>query len=276
MADKMFYSLDEAATRLGKSEAEVRDLASRGQLQEFRDRDRLMFKKEQVDLLAGGGDEGDVIPLAESGELEPLSLASSGTGISLDSPKEATGISIFEADATDEADANAVTRITASPGAGMVDPGDARSASGSGGLLDLTREADDTSLGAGLLEDVYGSETVANATAQETAIGGGGMGDGALFETPGAAEAADTGAPVGVYAMPEAYDGLWSGITGGLAFGVIISALVASFVLITGFTSTAGGGLMSAFASQFWILVGICAGAVVIGGVVGMVLGKRS
>jgi len=66
---KMFYSLEEAAAKLGKSEAQVRGMAESGQLQEFRDRDRLMFKVEQVDLIAG--DDG-VIPLAESGELEPL------------------------------------------------------------------------------------------------------------------------------------------------------------------------------------------------------------
>ena len=56
---KMFYTLDEASQKLGKSEDEVRELASSGQLQEFRDRDQLMFKVEQVDLLAGGGDDDD-------------------------------------------------------------------------------------------------------------------------------------------------------------------------------------------------------------------------
>ncbi len=131
---KMFYSLDEAAAKLGKTAAEVREMASRGQLQEFRDRERLMFKREQVDLLAGGGEDDGVIPLADSGELDPpLSPASSGSSIGV-SPKEQTGISIFDADATDESDPSAVTRVTNAP-ASLVDPGEK---SGTGGMLDLS------------------------------------------------------------------------------------------------------------------------------------------
>ena len=51
---KMFYTLEEAAAKLGKNTDQVKDMVSSNQLQEFRDRDRLMFKVEQVDLLAGG------------------------------------------------------------------------------------------------------------------------------------------------------------------------------------------------------------------------------
>src|ERR1700748_332040 len=85
---KMFYSLDEAAQKLGKTAAEVQQMAASGQLQEFKDRDKLMFKREQVDLLAGGG-KGDskadsgVIPLADSaigGSSMGLSLEDSGAG----------------------------------------------------------------------------------------------------------------------------------------------------------------------------------------------------
>ena len=75
---KMFYTLDEAASKLGKSEAQLKEMVARGELQEFRDRDRLMFKVEQVDLLAGGD---DFIPLAESGEHDAIGLASSGTNL---------------------------------------------------------------------------------------------------------------------------------------------------------------------------------------------------
>ena len=49
---KMFYTLEEAASKLGKSVDDVKTMAEKGQLQEFRDRDRLMFKVDQVDLLA--------------------------------------------------------------------------------------------------------------------------------------------------------------------------------------------------------------------------------
>lgn len=85
---KMFYTLDEAAERLGKSADDVKKMASSGQIQEFRDRDRLMFKVEQIDLLAadedvGGGDDADlssVIPLADSALLDPGLLGESSLG----------------------------------------------------------------------------------------------------------------------------------------------------------------------------------------------------
>src|SRR5215831_9039933 len=206
--DKMFYSIEEAAAKLGKSVDAVRDMASKGQLQEFRDREKLMFKREQVDLLSGGHEEGDVIPLAgDSGELEPLTLASSGSAPGLAESKESTGISIFEAEGTEEADPSAVTRVSQTPGQ-LVDPGD-KSASGSGGLLDLTREADDTSLGADLLGDVYGSETMAQQTAAEPAVN---EPAGALFESPGSAAdiAEPATAAAGMMVVAEPYDGVSS------------------------------------------------------------------
>ncbi len=263
----MFYSIEEAAERLGRSVDQVREMSAKGQLQEFRDRDRLMFKREQVDLLAGGGEDPDSIPLAESGELEPISLASSGTGMGIAKDKDSTGISIFDAEGTDEADANAVTRVTNSPGS-FVDPGEK---SGSGGLLDLTREGDDTSLGANLLEDVYGSDTIAQQTAAEPAMGGG-----ELFESsPGGdgGESMSAGAPVMVAAEP--YDGLWSGIGGGLAIAMIVALGIAAFTVIIGFTSTAGG-FVSTLGDSFMILVGIMGGVLVLATLAGFFLGKRS
>lgn len=274
--EKMFYSIEEAAQKLNKSVDDVRQMASRGQLQEFRDRDKLMFKREQVDLLAGGDD--GAIPLAgDSGE---LSLSGSGTGMKLDplvpkDEKDSTGISIFEAEGTDDADANAVTRVSSAPA--MQDPG--KSGSGSGGLLDLTKEADDTSLGAGLMEDVYGSDTIAQQTAAETAIGGGGMDGGALFETPGGAEmdmpVAGAGAMMAM-AAPEAYDGAWSGIAGGVALGGVLVSLVGVFAVIIGFTSTTGGGLMNTLGNNFAAIIGGAAALTAVFAGVGFVLGKKS
>jgi hypothetical protein len=237
--EKMFYSLEEAAAKLGKSADDVRQLAARGQLQEFRDRDRLMFKKEQVDLLAGGDD--DMIPLAgDSGE---LSLSASGSSMKLD-PKEGSSINIFEAEGTDDTDANAVTRVTNAPV--LHDPGK----SGSGGLLDLTKEKDDTSLGANLMEEVYGGETVAQQTAADATVGGGE--GGALFETPGAAMEAEPAA-MPVMAIAEVYDGKGSVLVGAAALGMALAALLTGFVLIVGMTSTGGGGLLGSVADMFWI-----------------------
>ena len=71
--------------KLGKSEDDVRDMATSGQIQEFRDRDRLMFKVEQIDLLAGGDeDTGDVtLELEDTSGGSGLELSGTGTGSAL-------------------------------------------------------------------------------------------------------------------------------------------------------------------------------------------------
>lgn len=256
--DKMFYSIEEAAAKLRKSVDDVKQLASRGQLQEFRDRDKLMFKREQVDLLAGGDD--DMIPLAaDSGE---LSLSNSGSHAKID-PKDGSSISIFEAEATDDTDANAVTRVTNAPS--LQDPGK----SGSGGLLDLTKEADDTSLGAGLMEDVYGSDTIAQQTAAEPAVGAAEAG--ALFESPASMETEAAAAPM--MTLAEVYDGKGSFLVGACALGIALAAGLSAFFLIISMTSTAGGGMIGSLADMFWI-GGAVAAVFVLVGVVGFFVKK--
>jgi len=47
----MFYSLQEAAEKLNKSEEEVRELAKEGKLREFRDGSSLLFKMDEVEAL---------------------------------------------------------------------------------------------------------------------------------------------------------------------------------------------------------------------------------
>lgn len=270
---KMFYTLEEAASKLGKSVDEVKEMAERGQLQEFRDRDRLMFKVEQVDLLAGGG-EDDMIPLADD-DLEPLSLASSGSGsaLEIENPKEQTGISIFEAEETETADPMAATQVTTSPAAGF-SAGDA-GASGSG-LLDMTREADDTSLGADLLEDVYGGETQAETVASEPGLGGTGE-SAALFETTGAAS--DVNAAAAVAAPPmvlvERIDGPGSGLAAGLALGMIVTLALTLVVVLMAMTG-GGGAILAMVSGNFWAFVGGLAGLTVIAAVVGFLLLRRA
>ena len=284
--EKLFYSLEEAAQRLGKSADQVRQMAASGQLSEFRDRDKLMFKKEQVDLLAGG--EEEPLKLADSGELEPLNLHNSGTGISIkddaaDSRSGTGGISLLDDSAGEEA-ANAVTRIT--PSAALVDPGEAKSASGSGsaGLLDLTREAYDTSLGAGLLDDVYGNETVASASAPGGTVSGEADSGGALFENPVTADSSfETGAAAvagaGAMVAAEPYDGAGSGLVGGLAIGAIAALAVAAFALITAMTggsTTTPNDMLSMLSTNWMAIVGGCAGLALIAGGLGWFLGRKS
>lgn len=227
---KLFYSLQEAAEKLNTSEAEVQKLIDSGQLQEFRDRDRIMLKVEQVNLLAGEGDDEGQIPLAESGELDAIQLADSGSHIGMDSPKEQTGISIFDADETEEADPSAVTHVQS--GAAAMDFSTDLSSSGSG-LMDLTRESDDTSLGGeALLEDIYADE---GDTVDETVVGED-HGPVELFESTPDAEVGVAG-PSAIM-VADVYDPVWSGILGGAALAAVITlgfaVVVVMGALVTG------------------------------------------
>ena len=267
---KMFYTIEEAAEKLGKSTDEVQQMADSGQLQEFRDRDRLMFKKEQVDLLTGGG-EDDILSLGD--ELEPLSLSSSGSGsaLGIDMGKESTGISIFDPDETELADPSEQTQITDT---GLEAGFELDSASSGSGLLDLTKEADDTSLGADLLDDVYGQETMgATSPAGESGI----MDEpAALFE--GSEGEADAVAAAPAAAMPvlaEAYDGTWSGVGGGLALGMTICLAAAIAIVLFAMTGSLAP-VRDIITGQFYAVVGGMAGVVVLLAIIGMVLGKKS
>lgn len=274
---KIFYTLEEAALKLKMSETQVKELVSSGQLQEFRDRDRLMFKVDQVNLLSQGehgSDESGVIPLAESGELGAISLASdSGSGMNLESPKEQTGISIFDTDQTDEADPSAVTQVTESAPTEL-----SLETVGSGsGLLDLTREADDTSLGKDLLEEVSSQD---GSTASETVTEGESGDGGALFEPAGGesdvAVAAAAGGGGGLMVLAETVDGGWSGFAGGVAFGMIALLALTLSVAIFGMTGAADFGLIKMIGESFMMWVGIVAGIVLLPGLIGMFIGRKS
>jgi hypothetical protein len=274
---KLFYSLPEAATKLKLSEDQVKNLVTSGKLQEFRDRDRLMFKVEQVDLMAGGGEEdtGHGIPLAESGEADAISLAESGTGMGLETPKEQTGISIFETENTDQDDPSAVTQVTETSPTEL-----SLETVGSGsGLMDLTREGDDTSLGADLLEDIYsgGSGT---APAQ-SAVGAGAAPaeGGALFESTTATETETAVAmtPAMMAAMSEPYDGAASGWIGGAALGMVLTLLLCLALVLSGLTGTGGFKLVDMIGGQqWWMWPAIMAGVTAVAALIGWALGKRT
>ena len=343
---KMFYTLDEAAERLKKSPDEVREMAQKGQIQEFRDRDRLMFKTDQIDLLAadeehGGGDEGDLssmIPLADSGmglgdstlgesgagasgpglgesesggaslgESESVTdtagdsggesdiggllgesgemggsglLGGSGSGLGTDpfadsgggsesggeDKKERTGVGIFDADELEDVDPSEMTVMSGS-GSGV-----ALDNLGSGsGLMDLTRESDDTSLGADFLEELTPGEE-GGAEAGQPAEAGGGLFEGDEEAPVGAGAGA---APGVAYAMAEPYDGAGSGLVGGLSLGVALTLALAMAVVMLSMLGAPDMGLMDMVSSNFLPVIGGMAGATLLLGVIGWVLGRR-
>jgi len=165
---KMFYSSDETEQKLGLSAEQLKKLVTDGKLREFRDGAKIMFKVDEVDNLnlagltgSGSGEIGLAPEEEDTGEMG-LTPSDSADQISLDDTGEpaakddtvVTGHGINILDDSDElelADPLAQTQIAPE----FDDQVHLDSGSSGSGLLDLTREADDTSLGAELLEEIY-------------------------------------------------------------------------------------------------------------------------
>ncbi len=305
---KPFYSMEEVTVRLAKSVDEVKALVRDGKLREFRDAGKVFFKAEDIDKLAG---PGAAAASADTGEimLEPVvdtahdtgsvpSLADSAGGTSIigleplpeeeepgkkkekeDTVITKSGIGVFDDDELEiDADPMAKTQITT----GSTDDQVSLEGAGSGsGLLDLAREADDTALGADLLDEIYPGEEEAAPTEEPVAPAAVAAAPAVAAEeaeaaeepTAPALEAAEVGEvvmPV-VVAVNDPAEGILSGLLVG---GLIVMALAftsAAAVLqgfVPDFITNLGDG------SKFYYLL---AGAVVIPGLsllVGWFLGR--
>jgi excisionase family DNA binding protein len=293
---KMFYTLQEAAEKLGVDEEQIKNMAAAGRLQQFRDRDKLMFKREQVDNVAASAgtaadESGSPIPVSggdtdaidlkntESGSSIALSAASgTGTGIPAapptrkEDPRQATGISVFDASEVEHADPMAQTQVT-SPVADDEELVLESVGSGSG-LLDLTRESDDTSLGAELLDEIYpGAGETGGESKVDSAVGSSGVFDGAIAIESGpsglenlSASGGETFAPA---TMAAAYTEPDDPAGAGLSFGFLLGAMV-SLVIVLIIAMAASTGVNSELAhaiakSYVYWLVGLGVGSLILG-----------
>src|SRR3954470_7281561 len=295
---KMFYTMEETKSSLGRNEEEIKQLAREGRLREFRDGPRLMFKADQVEQLKGelgGGGGGDAINIAPGGESgAPIGLvgdsragSSIGSGIALveniPSPsgggKGDTHMDIGLSGSLGGSVGGSGSRISSTGRSGPRDPGASHVGSGSGilnigsggaggsragitvfdvddsqkvdpsaqtainpsvqdqinlegvgsgsGLLDLTRESDDTSLGAvfdeltpGARRTPSGHRAAPAAHAMETQAGGD-------FTVPEARSRGSLAAPIYVEAadpLASALGGASLAVAGILVFGGFILA----------------------------------------------------
>jgi len=305
---KMFYTMDETRTALGKSEDEIKQLAKDGRLREFKDGTRLMFKTDQVEQLKRElGDSSEPLGLAEDDSVIGLAggpdiASSSATGITLvdsgslggskvgskvgtktgsksgstaggiavaggsvagSNPSDDTalaadlglsgsvsgvpssgraagssagtrgGIDIFQSDEGEKADPSAQTSIA--PGLGG-DQINIESVGSGSGLLDLTRESDDTSLGASELMDeiapgASGVRRAAESSLSASALTGssiGGSGGPSMGDLPSAAPSSRQAPPI-----VEAADPLAPAF-GLAAVGAAAVILFAAFALMCG------------------------------------------
>jgi len=293
---KPFYSLEEACRRLGKDEAAVRGLVREGKLREFRDAGKVFFKAEDVESLAGGGPQEVALEPAVE-ELPTLAeeTGSGGTSVIGLAPVEedetakrkkedtvitASGIGVFDDDELEiDADPMAKTQITTGA------TGDQVSLEGTGsgsGLLDLTREADDTSLGAELLDEIYPGEEEAPARSGMRAVPAAARSATPVPAPPAEeaveeAEPQEAAAPVAVLERvvgPVAVDPM-EGLFGGLLVGTAILLVLAGSVVagvLQGFLPDYARFL----SARFWLFLGGAALVAVLAGLVGVLIGRTA
>ena len=177
-----YYTAEEAAAKLGKTPEVLTQLAKEGKLREFRDAGKISYRVEEVDALSGDAgasgevvlqpaeDSGFEIALAGSDVLSIDEVDAAGTQAGAKKDKKggtvvpSVGVSVFDDDELDEVvDPLAQTQVT--------DAADLGIGSGSG-ILDLTRESDETSLGAELLDEIGpGGEDETLEMGEETRAG---------------------------------------------------------------------------------------------------------
>jgi hypothetical protein len=291
------------------TETQIKDLVRRGKLREFRDAGKINYKADDVQKLAAAtgirpaegeaGGSGELvlepaddtgIDLASTGSETGIDLASTGSDVislaesdadatAVGGPSEkkkkedtvitSVGVSVFEDDEADLASDPVAETVVSDGGLGIEGVG-----SGSG-LLDLTRESDDTSLGAELLDEMLPTDEVAEM-GEDTRAGL----DEMVTETP----EAEVAEPVAVEApavrgavvttVEFAPDPLSTGLTGLMAVAVLIMCLAG--LTVAAMLHDAVPGLLSLLYAKLWIF-GLA--AVVVAGAatgVGFFLGKKA
>jgi hypothetical protein len=321
----MFYTAKEAAERLNTTEQSLKELARGGKLREFRDAGTFNYKIEDVEALAAAA--APVRPTAEEDEkvsagvsggeiiLEPaddssIELAAAGsdvlnledadtedsalgTGTAAVKAKEDTvvpsvGVNVFDDDDLDEhVDPLAQTAVTDVAGLGIDGTG-----SGSG-ILDLTRESDDTSLGAELLEEIYSGEGEEGAAVEVGAKTRAGL-DEAIPEAAGEVEtAAKPGAAAKETAEAEVVEAVGAPARAVVrevleyspdAISTSLTALLAAAVVIMLFAGLGAAALVREITpalvesvyAKLWMYAAGALGASVIAAAVTYFLAKRS
>ncbi|MEY3021269.1 MAG: hypothetical protein RIS86_465 [Planctomycetota bacterium] len=265
---KSFYTLEEAAAKLGKTPAEVNAIADTGRLDRVMHEGQAKFKVEQVDLLAGF-DSGGSIPLMEDSTIG-LADSTAGTkpagGLSLEDSVLGLADSGAGSSAPSLIDSSERTGISAlsgkSGGGDALEIGLETVGSGSG-LLDLTRESEETALGAELIDQVMSEDDAGGAA-------------GGLF-APIGADSGFASPPVGTtgMAVAEAYDGAWSGVGVGLMVAAFVG-LVAVAMIGTSVVFGAGSQVATMITGNLMAWAGSLAGIAAVFGLVGFFIGRAS
>jgi hypothetical protein len=221
-----------------------------------------MALKEDTALAADLGLSGSV-----SGVPSPARHAGSGTGLS-GSQGSRAGIDVFQSDEVERVDPSAQTAISS----GISEAAPSVEGVGSGsGLLDLTRESDDTSLGAELLDEIAPGGGGSMVGARRPSEGGGGSG---LVEIRSSANRPVT-LPAGSVIYQEKADPMAPAFAGA-ALAATIVVIFGAFALITGVLDTSPDILNQIAQKGFLIVFGGGVAVAIVFFVVGLILGKST
>jgi hypothetical protein len=270
---KMFYTLEQTAQKLGLGEDEIKELAKEGKIQQFRDRDKLMFKRDQIDgLMTTKEDSAGQMEVPQEATELPTEPRGS---------RQPTGVDVFETDEVEAADPAAQTEVTEPTVTDEEDLSLESVGSGSG-LLDLTQESDDTSLGAELLDEIYPDDEPADSKTLESDDSGSlfpeeeeepaGTVSGIESVVPAAAEPEAVMVPA-----EEAYDPEGNGLTIGLLIGASVGLVVALIVAVSAITGVSL--TLTTMLTKNSSVLGMYSGGLLVAsvllGLIGFAIGRR-
>ena len=263
---KMFLTMEEAAEEIGMSVDDVKKMIEEGKLQEFKQNDEVMIKSDQLALAADDGEVnlddsviGDAMSLEDSfSDMIELDddASSSGSAIGLADSNEATGISAFDTALAQEPPAAAVT--------GDDDFNLEDNLESGSQMLDLTRESDDSMVGAELMTQSFEDEEMLDLPSSASGIFN-------RMEEDGGAQsvaAALGNSPMSVPVAVEEYDGASS----GMALGGMITAALA--FIVVAIMATGGTGIASWFNSTMGLGIPLIVLVVLLGA--GFVVGRAT
>jgi hypothetical protein len=183
-----------------------------------------------------------------------------------------SGINVL-GDSAAPADPMAQTAIS---GGGMADQISLEGTGSGSGLLDLTRESDDTSLGAELLDEIApgGSKRGTKAGSAAGRSGSAAAGDTAVGDSSIAASTASRrGATATAAVVVERADPM-APLLGGAALGAAVMVLFAGFALMSAILDTRPQLLDLVAKMSLLIMLGIGVGVAAVGAVFGLIAGK--
>ena len=267
----MFYSLEEVAEKLNKTEQQVREIVKQGKLREFRDGPNLLFKVDEVEALSSDTTvmaseesstqsesqaDNDEISLAPEPD-EPVPAESGLTNADTVISGEETsafGEKDSKQDVTDDLAGETKTEQGEVSLEEIEEDVNLDTFGSGSGLLDLSLQADDTSLG-GILDEIYTPE---GEEGQEVGVSGSAMEVGVdaeqmLSETLQAGP--DVSAMVRGYVEPE--PDTISNAFGFMLFLPLLAVAYTAVVAVAGFSDLMPAVLEKIQGAIWYIVIGV-------------------